>query len=84
MAAEEGGDELGQSIDELEGLVAKNEGKEFDFTSILKKFHQFDKEENLQKDESKAKKQDKINKILKKWDEDGSEETDEEDVLGQA
>ena len=86
------GDALDESIDELEGLVSKNE-KEFDFTSILKKFHQYSANNSLQKDEEKDKKSNKINQILKKWDdedqeididEDGSEETDEEDVIGQA
>lgn len=93
VSPEEGGDELGESINELEGLVAKNE-KDFDFTSVLKKFHQLNTDDAIQKDESKTKKEKKIAKILKKWDEDnpeedsidedGSEETHVEDVIGQA
>jgi len=93
VGPEESGDELGESINELEGLVAKNE-KDFDFTSVLKKFHQLNTDDAIQKDESKTKKEKKIAKILKKWDEDspeedsidedGSEETHVEDVIGQA
>lgn len=93
VGPEEGSDKLGESIDELEGLVAKNE-KDFDFTSVLKKFHQLNADDTIQKDELKTKKEKKIANILKKWDEDnpekevvdedGSEETHVEDVIGQA
>jgi hypothetical protein len=79
----EEGDELGDSMDELEGMVAKGES-EVDFTSVMKKFHQLENSEGLDKDEQKSKKVKKINTILEKWDDDSSEETDNGDPIGQA
>lgn len=79
-------DELGSSIDELESYV-KNE--DMDFAALLKGFHKLGKSEEVKKDISKSKKVDKINSILKKWDdeEDGgssSTETENGEIIGQA
>lgn len=68
MSSEQG-DELDSSIEELQGLVEKNE-QIFDFKNVMKKFHEISSENTLQKDESKMKKKNKIASIIKKWEDD--------------
>lgn len=64
MVAEDGGDELDASIDELEQYV-KHENKK-DLTNLLKSFHENKKTEKIQNKDERSK---KISSILQKWDE---------------
>ena len=65
MSAEGEPNELDASIDELEQYV-KNEEEKKDYAKLLKSFHENKKENNV---ESKDIRFEKINSILKKWDE---------------
>lgn len=69
-APEEGGaNELDASIDELEQYVKSEEEKK-NYANLLKSFHQNKKQEKKESKDSRIK---KVNSILKKWDEEGSE-----------
>jgi hypothetical protein len=60
---EEGGGELDQSIDELEGLVKKE--KKLDVTSLMKSIHK-NKNSNIASSKDISEKEKKIEEILKK------------------
>jgi len=87
MPGEEMGEEmpgeepsLDSSIDELESYV-KNEGKNIDFANLLKSTH---KMKTAKVEEGQNKKADEITAMVKKWDEEDEESTENGEIIGQA
>jgi hypothetical protein len=70
---EEGGDDLDSSISELESYVKSEE--KLDFNTIMKKYHDSPGlEKSEQKiDTSKKDKQEKVQKMIEKWDDESTE-----------